>query len=116
MSLEIEDTVVTKDLNNCFRKKTKLSGKLFSIDNLLNNTSRKIDSQNANETGMSTLGSSDNEEDCDEEDDVNGKDEVDFCKSKGDQNVLKYYNYYPHTNYIYNISLYNYITPPLLGY
>ena len=45
MSFEIEDTVVTKDLNSCLRKKTNLSGKIFSIDNLLNNSSKKIDSQ-----------------------------------------------------------------------
>ena len=87
MSFEIEDTVVTKDLNNGFRKKTNLSGKIFSIDNLLNNSSRKIDSKNANETGMSTLGSSDNEEECDEEEDINGKDEVNFYKLNGDQKV-----------------------------
>ena len=73
MSFEIEETLLTKDSSISARKKVNLSEKLFSIDNLLNKESNKRDAQNASELGMSTLGGSDNENDC--EDEISGKDE-----------------------------------------
>ena len=91
MSLDNEDDLVTKDTINCVKKKTNLCGKIFSIENLLSKSSKTEASQNASDLGISTRGSSDNEEDCEDEDydGITEDDEVEGCKANGDQNALK---------------------------
>ena len=89
MALEIEENI-TKDTNNCLRKNsTSLSGKLFSIDNLLSNSTKQTDTQTVvNEMGMSTLGNdNDDEEEYDDNDDCENEEEIEenYCKINGDQ-------------------------------
>ena len=74
MSYETED--LTSNKLHC-KKNKQLSEKTFSIENLLNKGSRKVDVQNDIELGMSTLGSLDIEHKSDadakstEDDDAN---------------------------------------------
>ncbi len=60
MSYETEDLMSVRPNNKLQCKKNKkLSEKIFSIENLLNKGSQKVDVQNDIGLGMSTLGSPD---------------------------------------------------------
>ena len=87
MSLDTEDDLVTKDTSNCVKKKPNLCGRIFSIENLLSKGSKTEASPNASDLGISTRGSSDNEEDCEDEDydGITEEDDVECCKANGDQ-------------------------------
>ena len=91
MSLETEDDLITKNTSNCVKKKTNLCGRIFSIENLLSKGSKTEASQNASDLGISTRGSSENEDECEDEDydGITEDDEVERCKTNGDQKILK---------------------------
>ena len=90
MSLDTEDNLVTKDINNCVKKKTNLCGRIFSIENLLSKGSTTEASLNASELGISTRGSSDNEEECEDDDydDISEEHELESCKANGDPKIF----------------------------
>ena len=81
MSFELGDSLVSDETKNDAKKKTSLAGRIFSIENLLRNGSKTETTENEKE--MSTRGSSDGEE----EDDISEQDDVEICKSNGDQIV-----------------------------
>ena len=85
MSLETEDDLIPKDTSNSVKKKTNLCGRIFSIENLLSKGSNAKASQNANELGTSTRGSSDDEEECEDCDESGEEDEAKSHKGNGDQ-------------------------------
>ena len=81
MSFKLGDSLVSDETKNDAKKKTSLAGRIFSIENLLRNGSKTETTENEKE--MSTRGSSDGEE----EDDISEQDDVEICKSNGDQIV-----------------------------
>ena len=87
MSLDLGDGLVSDDTKNDVKKKSSLPGKIFSIENLLRNGSKSETTENEKE--MSTRGSSDGEE----EDDISEQDDVEICKSNGDQIFLRIHSY-----------------------
>ena len=94
MSFEAEDLMGVRTSNKLQCKKNKnLSEKMFSIENLLNKGSRKVDVQNDAGLGMSTLGSTDIENKSDSDGNSNEDDDANI--SNAPSNIIistnKYY-------------------------
>ena len=79
MSFDLGDTLVSDGVQNDIKKKSSLPGKMFSIESLLKNGSKNDKSETEKE--MSTRGSSDGEEE--EDDDLSEQGDVEICESNG---------------------------------
>ena len=87
MSYETEDLMSVRTSNKLQCKKNKnLSEKIFSIENLLNTGSRKVDVQNDIGLGMSTLGSPDIEHKSDS--DAKSNEDDDASISNAPSNII----------------------------
>ena len=93
MSYEAEDLTGVNTSNKLQCKKNKhLSEKIFSIENLLNTGSRKVDVQNDIGLGMSTLGSPDIEPKSDS--DAKSNEDDDASISNAPSNIIIINNKY----------------------
>ena len=81
MSFDLGDSLLSDGIQNDMKKTSTLPGKIFSIENLLNNGSKSEKSDIEKE--MSTRGSSDGEEG--EDDDISEQEDLEICRSNGDQ-------------------------------
>ena len=79
MSFDLGDTLVSDGVQHDINKRSSLPGKIFSIESLLKNGSKNEKSETEKE--MSTRGSSDGEEE--EDDDLSEQGDVEICEPNG---------------------------------
>ena len=79
MSFDLGDTLASDGVQHDINKRSSLPGKIFSIESLLKNGSKNEKSETEKE--MSTRGSSDGEEE--EDDDLSEQGDVEICEPNG---------------------------------
>ena len=81
MSFDLGDTLASDGVQHDINKRSSLPGKIFSIESLLKNGNGSKNEKSETEKEMSTRGSSDGEEE--EDDDLSEQGDVEICESNG---------------------------------